>query len=63
MASKSVQLVEPLKSVKKTRSIKVSAEDCFVFDKELSNMKDGIYPSSTLKNNELARWTFEFETR
>ena len=61
MASKSGQLVQP-KSVKKTGSVKVSAEDRFVFDindKELSNMKNVTCPSNTLKNNEWARQTFE----
>ena len=48
--------------MKKTGSVKVSAEDRFVFDindEELSNMKDGTCPSNTLKNNEWARRTFE----
>ena len=38
-----------------SRSVKVSAEDRFVFDiddEELSNMKDGMCPSNTLKTTE-----------
>ena len=59
MASKSGQLVEPLK---KTGSVKVSAKDRVVFDiddEELSNMKNGMCPSNMLKNNEWTRRTFE----
>ena len=61
MASKSGELVQ-LKSVKKTGSVKVNAEDCSVFDindDKLSNMKDGICASNMLKNNGWARQIFE----
>lgn len=61
MSSKSGNLVQP-KCVKKTGSVKLSADDRFVFDiddEELSKMKEGTCPSNTLKNNEWAMRTFE----
>ena len=48
--------------MKTTKSVKVSAEDRFVFDiddEELQKMKDGTCPANTLKNNEWATHTFE----
>ena len=61
MASRSGKRVQP-KCVETSKSVKVSAEDRFVFDiddEELQKMKDGTCPVNTKKNNEWAMRTFE----